>query len=134
MLSLTPNGPLRLSAPTQESLSTSSGQRANVTRHFGFGHVHQIGLARNKSVLNFELRQTEDGFVLTGGQLPAPLPYPDMDHAIRLVGFLSQKEGSELRVYGLDGKLIDTQTRKSGLPLADNSLGSGLRGTSDLGN
>ncbi len=87
-----------------------------------------------KSVLDFELRQTQDGFTLTGGQLPAPLPYPDKEHAIRLVGFLSQKQGSELRIYGLDGELIDTQARRPAMPLTDNSLGSGLRGDSDLGN
>ena len=77
-------------------------------------------------MLDFELRQTEDGFVLTGGQLPVPLPYPDMEHAVRLVGFLSQKEGSELRIYGNDGKLIETQIRKAAMPLTKDSLGSGL--------
>ena len=85
-------------------------------------------------MLDFELRETKDGFILTGGQLPAPLPYPDKEHAVRLVGFLSQKEGSEMRIYGLEGKLIDTQTRKAAMPLTDNSLGSGLGGDADLGN
>ena len=63
-----------------------------------------------------------------------PLPYPDMEHAIRLVGFLSQKEGSELRIYGASGELIDTQTRKPNMPLTKGSLGSGLSGGSNLGN
>ncbi len=85
-------------------------------------------------MLDFELRETKDGFILTGGQLPAPLPYPDKEHAIRLVGFLSQKEGSEMRIYGSDGKLIDTQVRKAAPSLSDNSLGSGLGGGSNLGN
>ncbi len=85
-------------------------------------------------MLDFELRETKDGFILTGGQLPAPLSYPEKEHAIRLVGFLSQKEGSELRIYGPDHKLVDTQTRKPAMPLPDNSLGSGLSGNSDLGN
>lgn len=75
-------------------------------------------------MLDFELRQTKEGFILTGGQLPVPLPYPEIEYAVRLVGFLSQKEGSELRIYGPDGKLTDTQTRKPAVPLTDGSLGS----------
>ena len=69
-----------------------------------------------KSVLDFEIRQTKDGFVLSGGPLPAPLSYPDKEHALRLVEFLSQKDGSELRIYSLDGQLIETQTCKAAIP------------------
>jgi hypothetical protein len=76
------------------------------------------------AVLIFELRQTDKGFILTGGDLPAPLPYPEKEYAIRLVGFLSQQKGSELRIFGPNGELIETQTRKPAMPLTKDSLGS----------
>lgn len=85
-------------------------------------------------MLTFELRKTRDGFVLSGGQLEKPLPYPDKDSAIRLVGFLSVQQGSELRIYGPDGELKETQTREPMIPLPKESLGSGLSGQSNLGN
>lgn len=82
----------------------------------------------------FELRETETGYVLSGGGLPAPLTYPEKEYAIRLVGFMSQKEGSELRIYGKDGGLIDTEHRKATMSASQGSLESGLRGETDLGN
>jgi hypothetical protein len=85
-------------------------------------------------VLIFDLRHTEEGFLLSGGMLPASLPYPEKEYAIRLVGFLSQKQGSELRIYGKGGGLIETQTRRALMPLTQDSLGGGLRGESALGN
>lgn len=85
-------------------------------------------------MLIFDLRQTEEGFLLSGGSLPAPLAYPEKAYAVRLVGFLSQEKGCELRIYGEEGKLIETQTRRAAMPLARESLGVGLRGESGLGN
>ena|ERR1035437_679558 len=87
-----------------------------------------------KKMLSFEIRQTESGFILSGNQLERPLTYPEQDAAVRLVGFLSQKEGSELRLYGVDGNLKSIQRREPAMPLGESSLGSGLRGTSKLGN
>jgi hypothetical protein len=94
-----------------------------------------FSLSETKAVLDFELRQTHDGYILTGGQLPAPLSYPDMEHAVRLVEFLSQKEGGELRIYGLDGKLTETQHRKAAPNMrTKDSPGSGLGRSPDLAN
>jgi hypothetical protein len=85
------------------------------------------------AVLLFELRQTDDRFILTGGDL-TPLPYSEKEYALRLIGFLSQQQGSELRILGPNGELIETQIRKAAIPLAKDSLGSGLSGDSKLGN
>ena len=85
-------------------------------------------------MLIFELRQNAEGFVLSGGQLPSPLSYPEKEYAIRLVGFLSQLQGSELRIYGPDGQPTQTQRREPAMPLAKGSLGGGLQGQSSLGN
>jgi hypothetical protein len=71
----------------------------------------------NVAVLIFELRQTEDGFFLSGGDLPIPLPYSEKEYALRLVEFLSQQQGSELRIFGANGELIDTQILKAAMPL-----------------
>jgi hypothetical protein len=86
-------------------------------------------------MLTFELRETENGFALSGGQLESPLLYreQDPDAAIRLVGFLSQREGSDLRIHASNGR-ITTQRREPAMPFDKNSLGEGLRGQSSLGN
>src|ERR1700756_4058946 len=88
----------------------------------------------NVFMLSFELQETEDGFVLSGGQLKGPLHYPDRESAERLVGFLSQQEGSELRICRENGDLTSIQRREPAMPFEKGSLGSGLRGESDLGN
>jgi hypothetical protein len=85
-------------------------------------------------MLSFELRQTIDGFALSGGQLEAPLSYSEEEAATRLVGFLSQQQGSELRIYSESGELKATQCREPAIPLDSNSMGAGLSGTSALGN
>ena len=87
-------------------------------------------------MLSFDLRETREGFVLSGGQLEKPLQYheKDAEAAIRLVGFLSQRKGSDLRIYGPEGELRSSRHREAGVPLRDGSLGSGLRGDSALGN
>jgi len=87
-------------------------------------------------MLSFELREVEDGLTLSGGALRDPLLYPpdDPEAAIRLVGFLSQQQGSELRIYKADGCLKATQRREPAMPLEKGSLGDGLRGASALGN
>jgi hypothetical protein len=87
-------------------------------------------------MLNFELREIENGFALTGGQLETPLLYreKDPDAAFQMVGFLSQQHGSELHVYGSDGALKLTQRREPAMPLEKGSMGDGLRGNLALGN
>jgi hypothetical protein len=60
----------------------------------------------------FELRPVADGLELSGGELKEPLKYPDRESAIRLVGFLSQRRGSELRIFDATGALLETQRRE----------------------
>jgi hypothetical protein len=86
-------------------------------------------------MLRFELQETESGFALSGGQLEEPLLYCEKDPnaAIRLVGFLSQQEGSKLRIHASDGRMT-MQHREPAVPFEKNSLGSGLRGDSTFGN
>jgi hypothetical protein len=78
---------------------------------------------------SFELREVEEGFALKGGQLEKPLFYQekDADPAIRLVGFLSQQQGSTLKIYDRDGTLRSTQHREPAMPLNEDSLGASLR-------
>lgn len=78
-------------------------------------------------MLKFELRKTEDGYQLAGGQLDEPLDYPDPDaieYATRVVGFLSQKTGGELRVIAADGSLVDTKTFRVTMWPAGTTLGN----------
>lgn len=63
-------------------------------------------------MLKFELRKTDNGYQLAGGQLDEPLDYPDPDaieYATRIVGFLSQKTGGEMGVVAADGTLVETK-------------------------
>ena len=82
----------------------------------------------------FELRERQDGFLLSGGQLEKPLLYRDKDPeaAIRLVGFLSQQCGSTLEIHGKGG-VVRTQHRESVKPLQQGSIGDALRGNASLG-
>lgn len=59
----------------------------------------------------FELREIGGGFELRGGLLEGPLIYKEErpDPAVHLVGFLSQRWGSELRVFDRAGELIQTR-------------------------
>jgi hypothetical protein len=85
-------------------------------------------------MLSFELREVEEGFALNGGQLEEPLLYREKepDAASRLVGFLSQQQGSELQIYARDGALGSKQRREPVMPLGKSSLGNALRGESTL--
>lgn len=60
---------------------------------------------------SYELRSIEGGFELSGGKLNEPMIYrePEPSPAIHLVGFLSQRDGSELRVLDRAGHLIHTR-------------------------
>lgn len=59
----------------------------------------------------YELRSIESGFELSGGKLKQPLIYRESAPApaIHLVGFLSQRNGSELHVFDRAGELIQTR-------------------------
>ncbi len=63
----------------------------------------------------YELRTIDGGFELVGGKLETPLLYLEAEPApaIHLVGFLSQRDGSELRVFDRDGGLIQTRCFQS---------------------
>jgi hypothetical protein len=78
----------------------------------------------------FEIRLETSGAVkLSGGQLDSPLDYqpPDgMEMATRMVGFLSQKLGSELRVFDGDGRLVSTRSFEPMLPLDDRSMAKAM--------
>ena len=67
------------------------------------------------SVDAYELRSIEGGFELSGGKLSEPLIYRETEPApaIHLVGFLSQRDGSELRVLDRAGHLIQTRRFRS---------------------
>ena len=60
----------------------------------------------------YELRSIESGFELSGGKLEEPLIYRENEPApaIHLVGFLSQRDGSELRIFDRVGQLIRTRS------------------------
>ncbi len=78
----------------------------------------------------FDLRPVNNGFELRGGQLTEPLIFLEADPqpAVHLVGFLSQKIGSELRIYDSGGKLLRERRYEPILPLSG-AVG-GLRGPS----
>jgi hypothetical protein len=63
----------------------------------------------------YELRTIERGFRLSGGKLNEPLVYRENEPApaIHLVGFLSQRDGSELRVFDRNGGLIQARCFQS---------------------
>jgi hypothetical protein len=68
----------------------------------------------------FELRPIEHGFELRGGQLPEPMIFRDTSPtpAVHLVGFLSQKIGSELRVFNATGEVIRTRHYQPVVPIS----------------
>lgn len=59
----------------------------------------------------YKLRSIESGFELSGGKLGQPLIYRENEPApaIHLVGFLSQRDGGELRMFDRDGVLVQTR-------------------------
>lgn len=59
----------------------------------------------------YELRAIGRGFELRGGKLRMPMFYRETEPApaIHLVGFLSQRDGSVLRVFDRVGQLIETR-------------------------
>ena len=62
---------------------------------------------------SFELRRNGEQLHLIGDRFEEPLVYPasDPEAPIRLVGFLSQRHGSTLRVFDSAGELIEVQDR-----------------------
>jgi hypothetical protein len=67
----------------------------------------------------FELRPVNNGFELRGGLLPEPMIFRDVEPcpAVHLVGYLSQKLGSELRIFNAAGEVIQTRRFEPVLPI-----------------
>ncbi|MGI8957342.1 MAG: hypothetical protein ACR2II_10580 [Chthoniobacterales bacterium] len=67
----------------------------------------------------FDLRPVEDGVGLRGGQLEGPMVFREADaeqRAIKLAGFLSQRDGGVLRVLDEAGVVVATkELRDNGL-------------------
>ena len=76
----------------------------------------------------FALRVIKSGIELSGGQLKGSLVFPKWkpERALRLVGFLSQKVGSLMRIFNVEGKLIKERRFEADTPTA-NAIG-GIRG------
>ncbi len=62
---------------------------------------------------SFELRRRGEHLHLIGESFEDPLVYPaaDPEAPIRLVGFLSQRQGSVLRVFNATDELVEVQDR-----------------------
>ena len=71
---------------------------------------------------------TESGHELSGGRLTKELRYPRDRHGVesakRLVGFLSQITGAELRICDERGELIETRIFREGVAPSKNELGN----------
>ena len=80
----------------------------------------------------FDLRPVENGFELRGGQLPEPMVFRDAEPrpAVHLVGFLSQKLGSELRIFDVAGQVIETRRYEPVVPL--HGAVGGLQGPTEM--
>jgi hypothetical protein len=76
----------------------------------------------------FEMRPVEKGFELRGGKLAEPMVFSaeEPDRVIHLVRFLSQKDGSTLRIFDADDNLV-TERVFDGAGLDANGIG-GLAG------
>lgn len=59
----------------------------------------------------FEVRPVPGGFQLRGGQLTESMVFREDEPrpAVHLAGFLSQKEGGELRILSAVGQLVATR-------------------------
>ena len=68
-------------------------------------------LLKDAPMDTYELRQIDGGFELRWRKLEKPMIYRETEPqpAINLVGFLSQKDGSELRMFDLSDKVIFTR-------------------------
>jgi len=80
----------------------------------------------------FELRPVDNGFELRGGQLLEPMIFHDLEPrpAVHLVGFLSQKLGSELRIFNAAGNVIEKRRFEAVVPIP-RAVG-GLHGPSEM--
>ena len=78
----------------------------------------------------YELRPVEGNLELSGGKLEETLRYPSDDRAaaVRLVGFLSQRTGSILRVFDAVGHEVETQRREATVVLDRAGNSTVLRG------
>lgn len=76
----------------------------------------------------FELRPVPDGFELRGGPLTETMVFWEDEPrpAVHLVGFLSQQDGGELRIFNADGEVIVTRRYEAVIPM-DGAVG-GLHG------
>jgi hypothetical protein len=81
----------------------------------------------------FDLRPVENGFELRGGQLPEPMVFRDAEPrpAVHLVGFRSQKLGSDLRIFDAVGQVIQTRRYEPVVPMRG-AIG-GLHGPAQMG-
>ncbi|MEY2502569.1 MAG: hypothetical protein QOI07_2903 [Verrucomicrobiota bacterium] len=67
----------------------------------------------------YDLRQSGSGYELTGGLLDEPHRYGDPDaveYTTRIVGFLAQVTGAELRVSSAADELVGTKRFRVGIP------------------
>jgi hypothetical protein len=68
----------------------------------------------------FEVRPVHAGFELRGGQLTEPMVFHENEPrpAVHLAGFLSQKDGGELRIFNAAGEVIVTRRYEPQMPMA----------------
>ena len=80
----------------------------------------------------FELQPVPDGFELRGGQLTETMVFCEDEPrpAVHLVGFLSQKDGGELRIFNGAGEVIMTRRYEAVIPTGG-AVG-GLHGPSEM--
>ena len=71
----------------------------------------RLWVGQNRVMHVFELRPVPSGFQLRGGQLTEPMVSRENEPrpAVHLVGFLSQKEGGELRIFDAAAEIIVTR-------------------------
>lgn len=82
--------------------------------------VDQIQIKGHSEQMHaFELRPVENGYELRGGQLLEPMVFLEHEPrpAVHLVGFLSQKLGSELRIFDAAGQVTETRRYEPVLPI-----------------
>jgi len=67
----------------------------------------------------FELRPVPSGFELRGGQLTEPMVFREDEPrpAVHLAGFLSQRDGGELRIFNAAGEVIVTRRYEAQMPM-----------------
>jgi len=76
------------------------------------------------SMDKFELRPLGDGLELRGGKLEEPMVFREADaeqRAIHLVGFLSQRDGSFLRILDEAGLVVATKEFREN-PIATSAI------------